>query len=229
MKVELRMQTGSIVHAVLEFAYLKSSKTKKMEWEKIQEELMQQWKESIALSPTPVSLEELQPFVQKSMENIQYYYHSHFLPENEATIGIEHKIMLPLFPQKKQWMIGFLDRISSPEENKIVVHDYKTGNLNLTNETLLLDFQAGIYGAMAAHAFGNETPLKELELKWHYLSHQKTVSAKFTPDASRNAIQKAQFLSTQVEYSNQTGLFPIKEGRHCEWCDFESICPAKKK
>jgi anthranilate/para-aminobenzoate synthase component II len=47
-----------VVHAALEFAYAKSSKTKKVELEKIVEELQRKWDETIALSPTPVSPEE---------------------------------------------------------------------------------------------------------------------------------------------------------------------------
>ncbi len=228
LPLDWRMHAGSVVHAALEFAYAKSSKTKKMELEKIVEELHRKWDETIALSPTPVSPEELLPFVQQSMANVQYYYATHFLPETEATIGVEHKVMLPLFPQHKQWLIGFLDRISSPEENVITIHDYKTGKQTLTNKTLLADFQASLYGAMAAHEFGKELPLKKIELKWHYLTHEKTVTATLTPDASRNAIQKAQNISTRIGYSSQTGLFPAQEGAHCGYCDFASICPAKK-
>ncbi|QQR92204.1 MAG: PD-(D/E)XK nuclease family protein [Candidatus Iainarchaeum archaeon] len=229
LPLDWRMHAGSVVHAALEFIYLKSSKNKKVELEKIVEELQRKWDEAIALSSVPVTPEELLPFVQQSVKNVEYYYQHHFLPETEATLGVEHKVMLPLFPQRKQWLIGFLDRVSSPEESVITIHDYKTGKQTLTNKTLLQDFQATLYGGMAAHEFGKEMPLKKIELKWHYLSHEKTVSAILTPDASRSAIQKAQNLSTRIGYSSQTGLFPAQEGAHCSYCDFSTICPAKKK
>lgn len=228
LPLDWRMYAGSVVHSALEFAYLRSNKKSKIELPKIVEELHRKWDEVIALSSLPVNPEELVPFVQQSVENVNYYYQHHFLPETEATIGVEHKVMLPLFPQHKQWLIGFIDRISSPQENVITIHDYKTGKQTLTNKTILKDFQATLYGGMAAHEFGKEMQLKKIQLKWHYLTHQKTIQATLTPEASREAIQKAQNLSTRIAYSNQTGLFPAKEGAHCGYCDFASICPVKK-
>ena len=160
------------------------------------------------------------------MEYISLYYQNCFSVEKEATIGVEKKFMYPLNARNKQWIIGFVDRLSQPEEEKIIIHDYKTGSKKLSEKTLATDFQATLYGAMVAHAYA---PLKEIELHWHYLSHQKTVKAHIDPENVRNSVQKAQRIAYHIETHKQVGLFPTQEGWHCGRCEFISVCPAHAK
>ncbi len=226
MALDLYMACGSIVHSALENAhrtFLDSHHS--MDLETLQKTLPDLWKQALAESPIPIDESELAPFLQKSMDNVSWYYQNFFSKEKEATIAVEKRLMYPLNPQHKQWLIGFVDRISQPSDDVIIVHDYKTGSKKLSEKSLATDFQAQLYGAMVAHTYSAR---QRIELHWHYLSHQKTVKSELEPENVRNAVQKAQMLANAVESHKQAQLFPTKKGWQCSRCDFVSVCPAQK-
>lgn len=224
--IDLRMMNGNIVHSILEFAYQQAEKGNILCIEEAKQKLFQYWQPVIKEVQEKISKEEIEKIIEQSNQNIEWYFEQKFQPEKEATIGIEQKILYPLNYNQKEWIIAFLDRITQPEENIIVVHDYKTGKLLHNEQTLPNDFQASLYGAMAAHHY---SPLKEIQLEWHYLSHQKTVQTILGPEHCRKAIQHAQGISTQIQYAINQKKFVQKEGNHCSYCEFFSICPAKTK
>ncbi len=226
MVVDLPMACGSIVHAVLEHAHrtiLDSLPSPTLD--DLKNKLPALWQAALAESPIPISEEELAPFLQKSHENISWYYDTYFSHEKGATIAVEKKLMYPLNAQHKQWLIGFVDRISQPEDDKLVIHDYKTGSSKMGEKALATDFQATLYGAMVAHTY---QPLREIELHWHYLTHQKTVRVKVDPENVRASVSRAQTLANAVENHKQMGLFPVKVGFACSRCEYVSVCPAHK-
>jgi CRISPR/Cas system-associated exonuclease Cas4 (RecB family) len=224
--LDLSMACGSVVHSLLEWAHTQELKKKPVTWEKMEEVLPETWNAMLKEAPQPPSREELNTFVQKSMDTSKWYYETIFSAKREPTIGIEKKLLFPLNPARKQWLIGFLDRVSQPSETKIIIHDYKTGTRKLGEKALATDFQAMLYGSMAAHAYA---PLSEIELQWHYLAHQKTVKVKLDPENARAAVQKAQRIAHQIEGHKQVGLFPPKVGWQCNRCEFISKCPAHIK
>ncbi len=225
-QLDLAITCGNVVHAMLEWAHTQTMEKKPITWEQVAETLPQTWTKTINEAGLPFPKEDLPAFMQKSIDTMKWYYDTIFHAEKEATIGIEKKLMYPLNPRKKQWIIGFLDRVSQPHETKIIIHDYKTGNKKLNEKTLSTDFQASLYGAMAAHAY---SPLSQIELHWHYLAHQKTVKAVLDPEDARAAISKAQRIATQIEDHKQVGLFPPKIGWMCTRCEYVSVCPAHAK
>lgn len=225
--VDLSMACGSIVHAVLEHAHRTMLDNQlSLPLSVLHEKLPLLWKEALALSPVPLTEEELAPFFQKSVENITWYYDTYFSQEKGATIAVEKKLLYPLNTQHKQWLIGFVDRISQPEDDKLIIHDYKTGNTKMGEKALSTDFQATLYGAMVAHAY---QPLREIELHWHYLSHQKTVKAKIDPNNVRTAVSRAQMLANAIENHKNVQLFPAKVGFACSRCEYLNVCQAHAK
>jgi CRISPR/Cas system-associated exonuclease Cas4 (RecB family) len=222
--IDLRMVNGNIVHSVLEFAYNKAGEGAVPNLEKTKEKLREYWKPVVEEIGEKFSKEEIEKIIKKSTQNIEWYFFKKFQPQKEATIGVEQKIVYPLNYSQKEWIIAFLDRITQPEENVIVIHDYKTGKLLHDEQTLPNDFQASLYGAMAAHKY---SPLKEIQLQWHYLSHEKTIQTTLEPENCRNAIQHAQYLASQIRYSLQKNKFNPKKGNHCGYCEFASICSEK--
>lgn len=224
MVIDLSMACGSIVHAVLEHAHrtiLDSQLSPTLE--DLKNKLPELWNAALAESPIPISSEELAPFLQRSAENVSWYFDAHLTREKDATIAVEKKLMYPLNPQQKQWLIGFADRISQPGDDSLIIHDYKTGTQKMGEKALAKDFQATLYGAMVAHTYA---PLSSIELHWHYLSHQKTVRVKVEPENVRASVQKAQTLANAIESHKHAQLFPAKVGFACSRCEYVSVCPA---
>lgn len=226
MALDLPMTCGSIVHLALENAHNALLKKEKIEWAHVEQMLPGLWENALKEFPKEVPQEELAPFLQKSMDTTKWYVDTILHAEKEPTIGIEKKLMYPLNPRRKQWLIGFVDRISQPSETSIILHDYKTGSRKLSEKSLATDFQAGLYGAMAAHEY---KPLSSIELRWHYLAHQKTVKITLDPEHARTSVQKADRIANQIESHKDAGLFPTKAGWQCGRCEYVSVCPAHKQ
>ena len=224
--VDLPMACGSIVHSVLEHAHRTILDAQHVPTlTDLKNKLPELWNAALAESPIPISPEELAPFLQRSAENISWYYDTHLLQEKGSTIAVEKKLMYPLNPRSKQWLIGFADRISQPGEDSLIIHDYKTGTQKMGEKALAKDFQAMLYGAMVAHEY---SPLSSIELHWHYLSHEKTVKVKIDPENVRASVQRAQTLANAIESHKQAQLFPTKVGFACSRCEYVSVCPAHK-
>lgn len=222
--LDLPMACGSIVHAVLEHAHRTILDTSALpSLDALKEKLPELWKAALAESPTPISEEELAPFLQRSAENIAWYFDTHLAHEKGATIAVEKKLMYPLNPRSKQWLIGFADRISQPGDDALIIHDYKTGSSKMGEKALAKDFQATLYAAMVAHEY---SPLSSIELHWHYLTHQKTVKVKVDPENVRASISRAQTLANAIESHKQAQLFPAKVGFACSRCEYVNVCPA---
>lgn len=227
MVVDLPMACGSIVHAVLEHAHrtiLDTSLAPTLD--DLKNKLPELWNAALAESPTPITEEQLAPFLLRSAENVSWYFDTHLAHEKGATIAVEKKLMYPLNPRAKQWLIGFADRISQPGDDSLIIHDYKTGSSKMGEKALAKDFQATLYGAMVAHEY---SPLSSIELHWHYLTHQKTVKVRVEPENVRASVSRAQSLANSIESHKQAQLFPAKVGFACSRCEYVSVCPAHAK
>jgi RecB family exonuclease len=224
LRVDLPMACGSIVHAVLEQAHRTILDTQHAPTlNELKEKLPELWNSVVSESPTPISPEELAPFLARSMENISWYFDTLLTKEKGATIAVEKKLLYPLNLRHKQWLIGYADRISQPSDDSLIIHDYKTGTQKLSEKSLARDFQATLYGAMVAHEY---SPLSTIELHWHYLTHQKTVHAKINPENVRTSIMRAQRTANAIENHKNAQLFPAKIGFACSRCDYVNVCPA---
>ncbi len=224
LRVDLPMTCGSVVHSLLEHAHRTILDTQRVPTlPELKEKLPELWKTVLSESLTPVTPEELAPFLQRSVENVSWYVETLLTQEKGATIAVEKKLLYPLNPRNKQWLIGFADRISQPGDDSLIIHDYKTGSSKMGEKALSTDFQANLYASMVAHEY---SPLSSIELHWHYLTHQKTVRVKVNPENVRTSISRAQTLANAIESHKQAQLFPAKVGFACTRCDFVSVCPA---
>jgi len=224
MRVDLPMACGSIVHAVLEHAHRTILDAQQLPTlVELKNKIPELWNTALAESPIPISPEELAPFLLRSEENVSWYFETYLTCEKGATIAVEKKLLFPLNPRAKQWLIGFADRISQPSDDALIIHDYKTGTQKMGEKALATNFQANLYAGMVAHEYA---PLSSIELHWHYLTHQKTVRVNVNPENVRTSVQKAQTLANGIESHKQMGLFPTKVGFACTRCDFVNVCPA---
>ena len=117
---------------------------------------------------------------------------------------------------------GILDRIDRDEDGNLVITDYKTGKAPPERYALSSFFALKIYALLIRRRL-NETPS---EVRLMYLN-APTMYRLAIDDAQLDAMDRQlRALWTAIERATETGNFPPRPGKLCNWCSFQDICPA---
>jgi putative RecB family exonuclease len=117
---------------------------------------------------------------------------------------------------------GILDRIDRRADGRLVITDYKTGTAPPERFALPAFFALKIYALLIRRRTG-ETPA---EVRLLYLNGP-TLYRLEVDDAHLNGIERQlRALWQAIERAIERDQFPTKPGRLCNWCSYQSICPA---
>jgi putative RecB family exonuclease len=117
---------------------------------------------------------------------------------------------------------GILDRMEETPDGRLVITDYKTGKAPPERYALSAFFALKIYALLIRRRTGR-TPDA---VKLIYLNGP-TVYEIPVADAQLEAMERhLQALWAAVERAIDSDDFPTRVGPLCEWCSFQSICPA---
>ena len=117
---------------------------------------------------------------------------------------------------------GILDRIDRDEDGNLVITDYKTGKAPPERYALSSFFALKIYALLIRRRL-NETPS---EVRLMYLNGP-TMYRLAIDDAQLDAMDRQlRALWTAIERATESGNFPPRPGKLCNWCSFQDICPA---
>jgi putative RecB family exonuclease len=113
---------------------------------------------------------------------------------------------------------GIVDRIVRRGVGSFEIHDYKTGAYLPPQRRLDQDRQLALYQIGLEQTYDD---VKEVELVWHYLVHNRTLRSRRTPEALAELRGATIRLIDEIEAEQE---FKPKPGPLCRWCDFAEIC-----
>lgn len=147
-------------------------------------------------------------------------YYQRYAPFNQSqTLGLEHPVKLHLDAKGEYQMQGYIDRLSSPAEGVLWIHDYKTKGFFPTQQSIDEDRQLAYY-QMALQQLWPET--KEITLIWHYLIFDYEFRSKRSIEELESLRQETLGLIREIESAIE---FPPRESALCNWCEYQAICP----
>jgi ATP-dependent exoDNAse (exonuclease V) beta subunit len=202
------MQYGAAMHSALHAYFDTVRKGRQMS----AEEVIQYFLDEFRKAKIDDALQR-QLYERDGTQQLQTFLESHEAIPHGRVAMLEHT-----FQQKIAGtdIIGRIDRIDESDDGYVVV-DYKTGNpksQDLADKSL----QLSIY----ALAMPVSKPVKALIFQ--NMADNTAIVTKRSPESLRKAEAK---IATAAQGIAE-GQFEPREGNHCNWCGYRSICPVKE-
>ncbi len=148
-------------------------------------------------------------------------YYDHYKPFNHLrTLGLETQDRMEL-GNGNQFHIR-IDRLACDKEGTYYVMDYKTNKALKAQGELDCDRQLAMYSMWVKKRFND---CKQVKLVWFFLAHDKEMVSERSEEQLASLKAQVESLITEIEKCVE---WPTNVTSLCDWCKFQSICPAWK-
>ena len=214
-------ERGKLIHSVLEdiFELPSSDRT---------------FKSAVDLLPTSWSAQlektpELRALVldeKEWMDRAQALLTNYFSLENPTTFESTYReLHLERDISDEIYLHGYVDRIDIAPTGEVRIVDYKTGKSPKPGWEEKALFQLRVYALLY---WQNHGVLPRM-LKLIYLGDVKTIESQPTEAQLESTEKKLNYIGSEILTAIETGHFPTRKSKLCDWCFFKAICPAHVK
>jgi len=215
---------GTAVHHSFEKLYNDLKKGKLDSLEEILKFYKKEWSKLDNKNIVIVKTEFKKTHYKKlGIKYITNYYNRFYPFDEDFTVGIESKVELDLFNDKRYILIGYIDRLAIKGKT-LRIHDYKTSSTLPTNEEINNNKQLALYAMALKDKYQD---INKIELIWHYLAFDKDLIVEKKEEDYEKIKQEIKLLIDEIE-NTDIDKFKPKASALCNWCEFASICPIKK-
>lgn len=225
--------TGTMVHEVLEWLHTEVGAGRVPDagtlTARFHEQWDARWHDAIAIvrdGDTP------QGYRQMGARCLTAYHRRHQPFDRGEVVGLELKLQVPLDAAQQHWIMGYADRVTRLGPGTYEIRDYKTGRWVPPQDELDRDRQLALYQMALPRAFPDA---RDVVLVWSYLQRDVECSSRRTPAQLETLRAATLALVLEIldrgaraaaDAAQADALFPTRESRLCDWCDFRAICPA---
>lgn len=213
-------ERGKLIHAVLEdlFELPATSRT----YESAVELLPTKWSEQLSGKPELASL---------VLDEKEWFDRAHSLLTNYFTLekpqtfeSTYRELHLERDISEEIYLHGYVDRLDVAPTGEVRIVDYKTGKSPKPGWEEKALFQLRVYALLY---WQNEGVLPKL-LQLIYLGDSRIVKSEPTEAQLKSTEKILKNIGDEILTAIETGEFPTKKSRLCDWCFFKTICPAHK-
>jgi putative RecB family exonuclease len=117
---------------------------------------------------------------------------------------------------------GFVDRVDRAGDGRLRVVDYKTGKSPREEFEGKSLFQLRFY----ALVLWRSTGVLPTRLRLYYLADREVLDYSPDEDDLLRVERQVDALATAITKARESGDWRHKQSRLCDWCSFQSLCPA---
>jgi putative RecB family exonuclease len=214
-------ERGKLIHSVLEdiFELPSSDRT----FKSAVDLLPTSW--SAQLEKTP-DLRALVLDEKEWMDRAQALLTNYFSLENPTTFESTYReLHLERDISDEIYLHGYVDRIDIAPTGEVRIVDYKTGKSPKPGWEEKALFQLRVYALLY---WQNHGVLPRM-LKLIYLGDVKTIESQPTEAQLVSTEKILNNIGSEILTAIETGHFPTRKSKLCDWCFFKAICPAHVK
>lgn len=214
-------ERGKLIHSVLEdiFELPASDRT----YESAIDLLPVSW--SAQLEKTP-DLRALVLDEKEWMDRAEALLTNYFSLENPTTFESTYReLHLERNISDEIYLHGYVDRLDIAPAGEVRIVDYKTGKSPKPGWEEKALFQLRVYALLYWQNMG----VLPRMLKLIYLGDVKTIESRPTEAQLASTEKKLNSIGSEILTAIETGHFPTRKSRLCDWCFFKAICPAHVK
>lgn len=217
---------GSSAHEVLEKLYQSVQMERTPKWEEIRDLYEGYWDRNLNDDVFIVRKEyTANDYRNVGRRCLQDYFVRHYPFRNSRILGLEERVLIDLDGTGQYKLQGYIDRISAPDDGMIEIHDYKTSRRLPSQEEVDRERQLALYQIGIADRWEH---VQSVRLIWHYLRHDRAlVSVRSQESLQQLKTDTCRVIDT-IRQSEKEDDFAPHESALCDWCDFQSLCPAKR-
>jgi putative RecB family exonuclease len=211
-------ERGKLIHAILEdlFELPAASRT----FQSAIELLPSKWRELVDAK------DELKALVLDEKEwfdRAQALLTNYFTLENPTSFEATYReLHLERDISEEIYLHGYVDRLDIAPTGEVRIVDYKTGKSPKSGWEEKALFQLRVYALLY---WKNEGVLPKL-LQLIYLGDSRVIKSEPTEAQLRSTEKILRNIGDEILSALETGHFPTKKSRLCDWCFFKTICPA---
>jgi putative RecB family exonuclease len=214
-------ERGKLIHSVLEDIFELPSADRT--FRSAVDLLPTSW--SAQLEKTP----ELRALVldeKEWMDRAQALLTNYFSLENPTTFESTYReLHLERNISDEIYLHGYVDRLDIAPTGEVRIVDYKTGKSPKPGWEEKALFQLRVYALLY---WQNHGVLPRM-LKLIYLGDVKTIESQPTEAQLASTEKKLNTIGSEILTAIETGHFPTRKSKLCDWCFFKAICPAHVK
>ena len=211
-------ERGKLIHAILEdlFDLPAQSRT----FASAIALLPTKWSEQLAAKPELANLvlNEKEWFDRASALLTNYFS----LEKPDTFESTYRELHLEKDISEEIYLHGYVDRLDVAPTGEVRIVDYKTGKSPKPGWEEKALFQLRVYALLYWHKEGVLPKLLQLI----YLGDSRIVKSEPTEAQLKSTEKILRNIGDEILTALETGEFPTKKSRLCDWCFFKSICPA---
>ncbi len=219
---------GSRVHETLEKVYRDVEMERTPKWEDVLDDFEQRWDKEYSDRVRIVRGDyDAEDYRNVGRRCLKEYFVRHYPFREGRILGLEKRILvdLPDDNGKVYKLQGYIDRLVDIGDGQYEIHDYKTSRNVPDQEKLDSDRQLALYQIGIEARYRD---VRKVHLVWHYVRADKEVRSYRTPEQLDQLKYDTINLIKEIELKSAAGDLPPNETMLCDWCEFYSICPAKR-
>ena len=211
-------ERGKLIHAILEDLFELPAALRT--FQSAVELLPSKWREQV---DAKVELKALVLDEKEWFDRAQALLTNYFTLENPTSFEATYReLHLERDISEEVYLHGYVDRLDIAPTGEVRIVDYKTGKSPKAGWEEKALFQLRVYALLY---WKNEGVLPKL-LQLIYLGDSRVIKSEPTEAQLRSTEKILRNIGDEILTALETGNFPAKKSRLCDWCFFKTICPA---
>lgn len=217
---------GTAVHRVLAQVYKLASNGVLHPMDKALDDYMAEWdkpeRKYISVANENLAVDD---YISNGRKMLERYYERYQPFDQGVLLGAEMKVRFTL-PGTEFPFLAVIDRLWKHGSEQVEIIDYKTGSrLPQGGRDPMFLNQMGLYRLAIAEKYPQ---FEQVELAQYFLKMDEVISYRVSPDELDELTERVRGDVLDILRAERLDSFPTQEGGHCNYCDYYSLCPAKR-